>query len=192
MKSQDEFDLGDVPENSGVAQFSSVLYMHHNFYITGAIASARNYIDMCNSLSTMSEANSVNMYINSEGGDICAALQIIRSMQECQAPITAIAVGQCSSAATMIFLSADSWEVNPHTIFLFHNYRGLKGGKGGEMFDAIMFERLWSTALMKDFYKDFLTEEEINSIIEDKDILMGAEEVLERLQKRAKIREAVS
>jgi hypothetical protein len=42
------------------------------------------------------------------------------------------------SAATMIFLCADTYEVSEHSMFMFHNYSSATFGKGGEMFDKGM------------------------------------------------------
>ena len=88
------------------------------------------------------------------------------------------------SAATMIFLAADSFEVSEHSIFMFHNYSGGTFGKGGEMIDQLQHERKWSQHLLQRIYSDFLTEAEINSVLDNKDIWMDGEEVLKRLAKR--------
>ena len=89
--------------------------------------------------------------------------------------------GVCASAATMIFLCGDSFEVSEHSMFMFHNYSSGVFGKGGEMFDQLKHEREWSAKLLKEVYKDFLTETEINSILDNKDIWMDGEEVIKRL-----------
>lgn len=70
-------------------------------------------------------------------------------------------------------------------MFMFHNYSGGVFGKGGEMMDQLEFERLWSTNLLHDVYKDFLTEDEINTILDNRDIWLTSDEVSERLQIRA-------
>jgi hypothetical protein len=57
-------------------------------------------------------------------------------------------------------------------------------GKGGEMYDNIMHERKWSEKILRGSYKNFLTEEEISSILDNKDIWMDGEEVLKRLKKK--------
>lgn len=85
------------------------------------------------------------------------------------------------SAATMIFLCADGFEVSEHSMFMFHNYSGGTIGKGGEMYDNIMHERKWSEKLLRGVYTDFLTSDEIESILNNKDIWMDGEEVVKRL-----------
>jgi hypothetical protein len=69
-------------------------------------------------------------------------------------------------------------------MFMFHNYSGGTIGKGGEMYDNIMYERKWSDRFMRSVYAGFLTDDEIKSILENKDIWMEPEEVFKRLNKR--------
>jgi ATP-dependent protease ClpP protease subunit len=82
---------------------------------------------------------------------------------------------------------SDGFEISPHSMFMFHNYSGGVGGKGGEMIDQIKHERKWSEKLLVDIYKNFLKEDEINAILNNKDIWMTGEEVVGRLNKRQKM-----
>jgi ATP-dependent protease ClpP protease subunit len=93
------------------------------------------------------------------------------------------------SAATLIFLTADQFELSDHTMFMFHNYSSGTIGKGGEMYDQITHFRTWSEKLFTSFYKDFLTEAEIKSMLDNKDIWLDAEEVAKRLANRIKSQE---
>lgn len=88
------------------------------------------------------------------------------------------------SAATMIFLCGHSYEVTPHSIFMFHNYSGGTIGKGGEMIDQLQHERRWSERLMKEIYKDFMTDDEIKAMLDNKDIWMDGEEVVKRIHSK--------
>ena len=88
------------------------------------------------------------------------------------------------SAATMIFMCADHFEVTPHSVFMFHNYSGGAIGKGGEMIDQLQHERKWSERLMKEIYKDFMSADEIKSMLDNKDIWMDGEEVVKRINAR--------
>ena len=69
---------------------------------------------------------------------------------------------------------------------MFHNYSGGTFGKGGEMYDQLVNERKWSENIIRKVYEGFLTEPEIRSILDNKDIWMGGEEVVNRLNKRKK------
>jgi ATP-dependent protease ClpP protease subunit len=96
------------------------------------------------------------------------------------------------SAATLVFLSGDRYELSDHTMFMFHNYSSGTIGKGGEMYDQITHFRSWSEKLFTSFYKDFLTTDEIKSMLDNKDIWLDAEEVAKRLENRVKVQEEPS
>jgi ATP-dependent protease ClpP protease subunit len=89
------------------------------------------------------------------------------------------------SAATIIFLTCHSFEISPHSIFMFHNYSGGAIGKGGEMIDQIKHERKWSERLLNEIYQDFLAPDEIKAMLNNKDLWMTSEEVVSRLNRKA-------
>jgi hypothetical protein len=55
-------------------------------------------------------------------------------------------------------------------------------GKGGEMYDQLINERKWSEKIIQKIYEGFLTKEEIDSVLNNKDIWMEGEEVMNRLK----------
>lgn len=159
----------------------------HEYYITGPIEEANKYTEWFNQIRHASPADIIKLYINSEGGSLWTAIQFMRVIRECKAPVVASVEGACMSAATIIFLMSDTYEISPHSMFMFHNYSGGTIGKGGEMIDQIKHERVWSEKLLFEIYENFLTDSEIRSILENKDIWMTAEEVVQRLNRKAKL-----
>lgn len=153
-----------------------------NLYLCGEIKAAEEYVEWFQLFRAAGENDIIYIRINSEGGDLFAALQLVRAIQESNATIIASVEGICMSAATLIFLSADRFELSEHTMFMFHNYSSGTIGKGGEMYDQITHFRAWSDKLFNSFYKDFLTPEEIKSMLDNKDIWLDADEVAKRLQ----------
>lgn len=156
----------------------------HEFYLTGQIESAETYVEWFDAIRHATEHDVVKIYINSIGGDLFTAIQFMRVLSDTAASVICSVEGACMSAATMIFMCADSFEVTPHSIFMFHNYSGGTIGKGGEMIDQLQHERKWSERLMNEIYKDFLTEDEIQSMLNNKDLWMDGEEVVKRMQLR--------
>lgn len=153
----------------------------HEFYLTGEITTADDYIEWFDAIRHAKETDLVKIYINSYGGDLFTAIQFMRVLADTDATVIVSVEGACMSAATMIFMCADNFEVTPHSIFMFHNYSGGTIGKGGEMIDQLQHERKWSERLMKEIYQDFMTNEEIQSMLSNKDIWMDGEEVVKRI-----------
>jgi ATP-dependent protease ClpP protease subunit len=156
------------------------------FYLSGTIESPENYIDWFDAIRNAGENDIVKININSYGGDLFTAIQFMRVLGETKATVVVSVEGACMSAATMVFLNADMYEVSAHSMFMFHNYSGGTFGKGGEMYDSIIHERAWSEKLLKDIYSDFLDPKEISSMLNNKDIWMDGDEVVKRLEKKAK------
>ena len=168
-----------------VAEYGSI----REYYLSDSIGSASDYINWFHEIRNCRQTDMVKIHINCPGGDLFTTIQFLQAISECQGHVVASVEGMCMSAATLIFLRADECMITNHSMFLFHNYSSGTFGKGGEMYHGIIHEREWSEQLMRDIYEDFLTEEEIGSLINDKDIWMNAQQVMERLEKRGKIAE---
>jgi len=181
-QSQDSMNEFDGP--SKARYFAQPVATVVNLYLCGEIKAAEEYVEWFQLFRAAGETDTIYIRINSEGGDLFAALQIVRAIQESNATIVCSVEGICMSAATLIFLSADRFELSDHTMFMFHNYSSGTIGKGGEMYDQITHFRAWSEKLFASFYKDFLTPEEIKSMLDNKDIWLDAEEVAKRLKNR--------
>ena len=170
--------------------FSKPVAQLHEFYLSGPVLDAEEYIDWFDCIRNASSVDTIRIYINSPGGDLYTTLQFLRVMSDTEATVVTSVEGACMSAATMIFLHGHMQEVTPHSLFMFHNYSAGTFGKGGEMYDQLQFERRWSENFMTEVYADFLTPEEIQSMLNNKDIWMDSEEVVKRLTELQKKREA--
>jgi len=161
----------------------------HEFYLSGEIESSEDYIEWFDTIRSANQNDILKFYINSPGGDLFTAIQFMRVLKESEGTISVSVEGACMSAATLIFLQGHQFEVSPHSMFMFHNYSSGVVGKGGEMYDRLAHEKDWSEKLLRDVYSDFLTEKEITSILNSKDIWMDGDEVVKRLRKKVKAME---
>jgi len=161
----------------------------HEFYLSGVVEPADEYIEWFDVIRNSGQNDIIKIYINSYGGDLFTAIQFLRVLKETEAAVVVSVEGACMSAATIIFMCADQVEVSEHSMFMFHNYSGGAVGKGGEMIDQLLHERSWSEKLLTDVYEGFLTDAEIASMLDNKDLWMDGEEVVERLENKVKARE---
>jgi ATP-dependent protease ClpP protease subunit len=160
-------------------------------YISGSIETPEKYIGCIDAIRNANETDIVRIHINSPGGDLFTTIQFIRAITETKATVVTSAEGACMSAATMLFLSANQFEISEHCLFMFHNYSGGTFGKGGEMYDQLRHERKWSESIIRKIYSGFLTEVEIRSILENKDIWMEGEEVMKRIESKMKSKKCI-
>jgi ATP-dependent Clp protease protease subunit len=183
-------DLLKPPVNQNQRVLTKQAVNIHEFYVSGDIESSEDYIDWFDIIRSSGPNDILKFYINSPGGDLFAAIQFMRVLNDTEANIIVSVEGACMSAATLIFLCGHQFEVSPHSMFMFHNYSSGVVGKGGEMYDRLAHEKEWSEKLLREVYVDFLTEEEITSILNNKDIWMDGDEVIVRLKQKVAAMEA--
>ena len=186
MTANKHIDIDDFnPSNKGFRKTAAVV---HEFYLSGYIDEPQEYIEWFDTIRNATANDTIKIYINSPGGAVDTAIQFMRVLSETDALVVCSVEGSCMSAATMIFLCAQEFEITPHSLFMFHNYSGGIFGKGGEIFDQAVFEREWSSRFLSHIYKDFLTDVEIKSLLDNKDMWLHSEDVLKRCQYLAAVR----
>jgi ATP-dependent protease ClpP protease subunit len=156
----------------------------YDFYLTGNITDAKEYQDWNQIMRSATENDGIVIHINSNGGEIFTAIQLMRSMADSNATICASVEGMCMSAATLLFLCADVVEVSEHSHFMFHTYSSGNWGKGSEQLQGVMADDKWAKHLFNQVYKAFLKPQEIKDLIDGKDLWMNPAEVNKRLAAR--------
>lgn len=155
----------------------------HHFYLFGEIEDDINkYSDLLNILKTANEEDTIVIYINSEGGSLRMAIQIVNSMMTSRATVVTSLDGEACSAATMIFLAGREYVINPNCSFMIHNYSGGFFGKGHEIRTRVDHLNGYVEKMMRSFYEKILTEEEIEDVVDGRDIWMDSDELIERLE----------
>jgi ATP-dependent protease ClpP protease subunit len=187
----DLLDLFKPPINQNQRVITKQAVNIHEFYLSGDVEGSEEYIEWFDIIRSASQNDVIKIYINSPGGDMFTAIQFMRVLTDTEAQVVISVEGACMSAATMIFMCGHQYEISPHSVFMFHNYSSGMAGKGGEMFDRMAHERMWSEKLFQDVYADFLTEREIKQILDNKDLWMDSDEVIKRLKKKIKKNEKV-
>ena len=158
----------------------------YDLYLTGPIEDAKQYQDWNQMMRSATENDIIYIHINSGGGEMFTAIQLMRSMQETQACVVASVEGMCMSAATLLFLTADICEISEHSHFMFHTYSSGNWGKGHEQLASVQADDKWARHLFNVAYKGFLDPKEIEKIIDGKDFWMNPNEVEKRLEARNK------
>lgn len=155
---------------------------HTDAYITDAIEEPSLYNELCYKLKTASEAEVFTLHINTPGGLIDTAVMLIDAIKQSKAKVIADISGTVASAGTIITLACDEVIVADHTAFMIHNYSAGAFGKGHELKARQTFIDNSLNASFKVFYKGFLTDDEMDEVIDGKDMWMDASEVRARLK----------
>lgn len=155
----------------------------YHFYICGEILSDPGpYLDMCQILKTAAPHDTIYVTLNSPGGDLYTAVQIISAIRASQADVITVIEGQASSAAAMIFISGDKHIVNEHSSMLIHHYSTTVGGKGHEVSARLVHtEDMMRLILTSGAHANFLTNTEVDKILLGQDLWLSQEQILKRL-----------
>lgn len=153
-----------------------------DFYLPLVIEDdATAYIDFFRAIHDARSSDEVNLHINCYGGECATAFQIIDNLRASQATVNISIEGNCCSAATMIALAGDSWDVYPHSYMMIHAYSVLNYGKRNEINSRNEFDKRWLDDNFRLIYKKFLTDEEIEQCLDGKDFYFNSDEIIERL-----------
>lgn len=155
----------------------------HHYYLTGEIEDESDkYIDMMHTMMTAEPHDKIFLHINTPGGDLNSTVAIIAAMKASDAEITTIIEGEACSGGTFIFLAGDNYIVNDYSAFLIHNYTHGPYGKGAEVANRVKFSEDHYKELCEGYYTGFLTDDELEQVLDDKDFWMTSKEIKERLR----------
>lgn len=190
MKSNNGPDVIVLPDDkdSSIRSFKQVIPVTiHHFYIIDEIGEPDRYLDLINILKTAEQHDTIFIYLNTPGGHLNTVVQIISAMKQSNATVITSIEGEVCSAGTLIFLSGNKYIINPNSTFMVHNYSGGVIGKGHEIASQSKYRGEYAKELMNDVYKDFLTQQEIDDVLNGKDIWLSSKDVIKRLNSKEKL-----
>jgi ATP-dependent protease ClpP protease subunit len=174
--------------DNGIKSYKQTVEVNlFHYYIVDEIEDPEPYLDLINTLKIAESHDTIYIYLNTPGGSLDTAMQIIASMKQCRAHVITSLEGTCASAGTLIFLSGDSFIINPHSTFMVHGYSHFVGGKGHEVKARVQYTEEFFAQIANDFYKDILKPEEIEEVLKGKDIWFDSNKLIERLKISGKI-----
>lgn len=88
--------------------------------LVGEIGPITQYLEMLDVLDTATEDDSVEISIDTPGGEVYTAIAIVERMENCKADVTTNASGLVASAGTFIWFYGDKRIVSRWARFLFH------------------------------------------------------------------------
>ena len=188
-KSMNVTDLAfQVPMQTG-GVISRPATFEHTIYIDEELVSPSEWRQELETIRSAQEGDYVHLRINSAGGSDVVMGAFVKAIAETQAHVVGHIEHMCCSAATIIFLACHSYVVSDDCEFMVHTASLGYGGKQNNFYEFSTFNNKANERLMRKYYKDFLTEDEINQALKGADFWFDSEEVIQRLEARDKIRQ---
>lgn len=154
-------------------------------YMPEEVYSVGNYCELIHTLEH-TKAKTIKLIMNNGGGDLYAMLSIADAISRSKAKVVAQISGCVASATTMLTLCCDEIEVAKNTSWLTHYYSGGTAGKGNEIKARNAFDDVEIPRLFKEIHKGFLTKDEIEKVLDGKDMWMSEKEIMKRWKNKQK------
>lgn len=180
-------------KNNEENNLNGVVWDHDNntvtIYITGTISRKADWFCPALIASRQAHAKKSKIYleINSPGGEVFAAVQLFESLDLNEGRIVVSVVGMCYSAATLLLCqlvksSVSQVYISDLSEFLFHPMRAGVSGRTPEIKDHFQNLIKYEERVIKSSYTDILTEDEIQQILNGKELYIEPKEVGNRLR----------
>lgn len=168
------FYVSYTPKKTGTFQIN----------IGGPIHTADQFLFAIQALEAADEDNDVKITLQSPGGSLGASDALIHAMRKCDGHIHIVATGNVSSAGTFILLEADSFELSENFNATLHCGSVGSGGNYNEFKASSEFYNRFMPKALRSAYQGFLSEDELTSMLDGKDIILDADEWCIRHQAR--------
>jgi ATP-dependent protease ClpP protease subunit len=160
---------------------SEVSIREISFYIVEPIGDPIDYAEMCHVIRNAGEMDRIRLHLNTTGGNVATGIQIINAIRESAATVTTVLDGEAYSMGAILFLSGDQQAVGDHGQLMFHDYSSGLMGKGNEQRAAVLSAAKWFGKLMVNICSPFLSDAEIEDVLNGRDLWIDSDEVIERL-----------
>lgn len=140
------------------------------------------YSRLTNRIEQLTESDILELYIDTNGGDAEGMLALVDAIENTPAEVVAVLTGRVYSAGSVIALHCPQIQVGPYARMMIHAGRGGLFGKDNEVEANFEFNKKFYKKLFYDTYKHFLTDQEIEEVLNGRDIWLDSEQILERLE----------
>lgn len=181
------FEISPVQRETITQQFDVIRISFNERGIMGV----SEHLEELNAIYSAGSDDVIEIHVSGcPGGSADTIQTIINALIATPAHTVCVLSGTNSSAATMIPLVCSRVITTPYTSMMCHS---VSGGNFGTMANqersAVFFSKLYSD-FMEDIYSNFLSPSELDDLKKGLEIYLSADEIEERLQRRAELMEA--
>ena len=161
-------------------------YHHHDVFLDDDIAEPAQYRELLSLLFNAGEEDTINIFINSNGGHLDTALAVVEGLKSTAAQVTAVLIGACHSAASIITMYCHQVAVLDNAYSMIHTASFGAHGSTGNVKAHTEFTVRQVEKLLNDTYDGFLTKEELARVKSGVELWFDADEIRQRMESRTK------
>lgn len=165
------------PKEDGSGQVYSV-------QLVGPVGPLSQYLELITLLDSATSGDSIDIMINTPGGDVYTTMHLIERMTSSNATVTTIASGLVASAGTFIWFYGPNKRVDRWAEFMFHCSSHGDLGRSLEIQEtATELVNYMKGCFAEMVAKGILTDEDVNKIIGNKqDVTLSAATIRARME----------
>lgn len=153
-------------------------------YLFGAIEESTQFIGAIEALQAAGDNDVVVIHLSTPGGSLDATDTFLQAMHECEGRVIVKASGGCHSAGSIILMHAPEFTLSDNFSCLIHNGSTGSWGKYSDFKAQTKHSTEYMERVMRNSYEGFLTEDEIEALLDGKDYWLNAEEFCARYESR--------
>jgi len=159
---------------------------YFDVFLDGDIEEPSEYRELLSILFNAGEEDSINLFINSNGGHLDTALAVVEGLKNTNAHVVAVLIGACHSAASIISMYCHEVAVLDSAYSMIHTANYGTAGNTGNVKAHTEFTTRQVEKLLNDTYEGFLTKEELARVKSGVELWFDAEEIRKRMEHRIK------
>lgn len=160
-----------------------VASIDYHFYINDVIRDPDDYVELIDALYQGQPNHTIYLHLNTPGGALDITMQIINAIRTSEASVVGIADGPVASAGSLILFACPNIGIQPMSYVMLHDGSEGSIGKINENLKQAQFSAKLLSKIAHSVYEPFFTKEEIDSVLDGKDMWLTSEEVEERINK---------
>ena len=164
--------------------------VHYSVNVSQVFGSPHSFDEVIHLLTVATPEDIINFNINSNGGDFYSLVALRNAIRQTEAQVYMNLLGMCASAGSALFLeNADGYKIHEDSCMMIHSMQcGTGYTDANTIATRAEHNKKINERFVRNTYKDFLTEDEIEGVLNSKEIYLEDFEIRERLEKREQIK----
>lgn len=164
--------------------------VQYSVNVSQVFGSPHTFDEVMHLLSVATPEDVINFNINSNGGDFYSLVALRNAIRQTEAQVYMNLLGMCASAGSALFLeNADGYTIHEDSCMMIHSTQcGTGYTDANTIATRAEHNKRINERFIRNTYKDFLTEDEIESVLNAKEIYLEDYEIRERLQQREEMK----
>ena len=164
--------------------------VHYSVNVSQVFGSPHSFDEVIHLLTVATPEDIISFNINSNGGDFYSLVALRNAIRQTEAQVYMNLLGMAASAGSALFLeNADGYKIHEDSCMMIHSMQcGTGYTDANTIATRAEHNKKINERFVRNTYKDFLTEDEIESVLNSKEIYLEDFEIRQRLEKREEIK----